>query len=110
MAKNRQFFQGLMKIAVDNQVSKQCIDSLNRKHEVILCANDRADEEWVELAMDLGVDIIISPDLDIPNYLDKANSDIIWIELPQGIKGHNQFDFLIKAIGKIQNESNIPRL
>lgn len=91
-----------MRIAVDNQVSAQCIDKLNREHEVVLCANDMPDEEWIELAVDLDVEAIVSPDLDVPNYLDKLNSDIIWIELPQGIKGHNQFDFLIKAIGKIQ--------
>lgn len=90
-----------MKIAVDNQVSDSCVDSLNDLYDVVLCAGDMPDDEWLELAMDMDVDVIISPDLDVPNYLDKADSDIVWIELPQGLRGRNQFDFLKKRIEKI---------
>lgn len=90
-----------MRIAVDNQVSKDCIDELNKIHEVVLCANDMMDEQWIELAIDLEVDLIISPDLDVPNYLDRMNSNIRWIDLPQNLGSNKQFKFLMKAIKRI---------
>jgi len=90
-----------VKIAVDNQVSKDCIDELNKHYEVVLCAEDMMDETWLELAFELDVDLIISPDLDVPNYLDRMNSDIKWISLPQNLRGIRQFKYLNKIIKKM---------
>jgi len=90
-----------VKIAVDNQVSKQAVRQLSKHHEVVLVANDSQDEVWVDHALDLGAEVFVSPDLDIPNYLDRVQSDAAWVDLPQGLRTEDQFSFLMKQIERL---------
>lgn len=90
-----------MKIAVDNQISKQAIRQLSKHHEVVLTADDQQDEIWIDDALDLGAEVFISPDLDVPNYLDRIHSNAAWIDLPQGLRTENQFSFLMDELKKI---------
>lgn len=87
-----------MKIAVDNQISLIVVDKLKRDHQVVLWAGNQQDEEWIEDALDRGAEVFVSPDLDVPNYLDKIDSDAIWIDIPQGLPKGKQFDFITKAL------------
>ena len=88
----------MFKLALDNQVSKDAAQKLSAHYEVVMNAGDLPDEEWIEQALLLDANIFISPDLDVPNYLDRIQSDARWIDLPQNLRSHNQFDFIMKKI------------
>lgn len=93
-----------IKIAVDNQISYQSIQSLNdRGFLVVQRAFDLPDEVWVIEALKKGAEFIVSPDLDVPNLLDRLNADAVWIDLKQGLKNKAQsvhIENKIKAILK----------
>lgn len=86
-------------IAVDNQIAKKTVYTLSEMgFKVVFRATDARDEDWVGWALDAGAQFIVSPDLDIPNILDYWNSDCVWIELKQGVKGPDQAKAIYKAI------------
>lgn len=90
-----------MKIAVDTQISLSTVDWLNENNfEVVFKAQNESDEEWIEKALDLGANVFISPDLDIPNYLDKyyPNAGYKWIDVKQGLKKEKQIKYLTKRL------------
>lgn len=62
-----------MKLAVDVQVSNEVIGSLCRAGDEVVCVARMGEEDqsWVSRALDRGAEILISPDLDIPNLLDQ---------------------------------------
>lgn len=91
-----------MKIAVDNQISQATVYQLGQKYEVVLSAGNMSDEEWIEKALDLGATVFISPDLDVPNYLDKCEIPYTWIDVPQGLTGPRQFQHLDKALRNLK--------
>ncbi len=69
----------MLKIACDNQVPDRFIPKLRRHgYDVVFLAEDQADEDWVNEALCLGAEIFVSPDLDIPNLLEKT--DAVWID------------------------------
>lgn len=91
-----------MKIAVDNQIARSTVRLLKSKYDVVIEAGDMQDEEWVDIGLSRGATIFISPDLDIPNYLDRVNSDAAWIDVPQNLRERNQFDYLIKQLERLK--------
>lgn len=91
-----------MRLAIDNQISRLTVDKLRRKFEIVIAVRDEPDEYWVDYALSNGADVFISPDLDIPNLLDHFDSDAAWIDVPQNLRGYRQFDFIMKAIGKLR--------
>lgn len=94
-----------MKIACDCQISKRTVELLKAsKFDVVFRAHKEPDEVWIESALDLGATIFISPDLDIPLYLDKAEVEYKWIDVRQGLKSSKQFSFLVKRLNKIKEE------
>lgn len=90
----------VMRIAVDNQISLSVVKSLKKKHDVVLWAGDRQDEVWIDEALALGAEVFISPDLDVPNYLDRINSPATWIDVPQKLPTKNQLAFLLDALAR----------
>lgn len=88
-------------LAIDNQISKRVTDKLSIYFKVVMWAGDKPDEIWVEEALDLGANIFISPDLDIPNMLEKLESDAIWIDVPQGMPSNEQYIYLNKILKNI---------
>lgn len=89
-------------LAVDNQVSKATIYKLENLYQVVKKAEDLPDEVWVYQALDLGANVFISPDLDIPNLIYRESDTAIWIELP-GLKSEKQYAFLIKKLRNIES-------
>ena len=87
-----------MKLAVDNQISLSVVEGLKETHEVVIWADDMQDEDWIDEALDLGAEVFISPDLDVPNYLDRVNSNAHWIDVPQGLPKKRQLNFLIEKL------------
>ncbi len=95
----------MIKIALDNQVSKDVVKRLSSYYDVVVWAADRSDEDWVDEAMTLGAQYFISPDLDVPNLLDRYGyDDVFWIDLPQNLKFDSQFDFIRKKIKGLKNK------
>ena len=89
-------------IACDNQVSKDfCRRFEKHGFPVVVYAGDRADEDWVFDAIGAGAEVIISPDLDIPNMLDKFNVDIDWIDYQSQRK--DRFEHTLKQLIAIRN-------
>jgi riboflavin biosynthesis pyrimidine reductase len=88
-----------LKIAVDNQISKDIVKRLIKKgYNIVLRAQDEPDEQWVEAALDLGANVIVSPDVDIPILLDRLGADDVrWIDVPRYKKKENLEKYLIKA-------------
>lgn len=87
-------------LAIDNQISLQVVNQLEQHYEVVLWAGDMSDEDWVDEALLLGANTFISPDLDIPNLLERLAPDVRWIDVPQGLPTAKQYDYLMKAIKK----------
>lgn len=87
-------------LAVDNQISLRVVDRLKQHFEVVLWANTMSDEDWVDEALCRGANTFISPDLDIPNLLDRVAPDARWIDVPQGLDRNKQFEFLMKQLKK----------
>jgi hypothetical protein len=88
-----------MKLAIDNQISKYVVQRLKQHYEVVRTAGNDPDEIWLNDALDLGADVFISPDLDVPNFLDKAKADdAVWIDVPQKLSIEKQFTFLMKKL------------
>lgn len=91
------------KLALDNQISNRCIRELSKHYEIVYTAKNEPDEIWLEDAYGCGANIVISPDLDIPNYLDRMRyDDVIWIEVPQNLRSAKQYDFIIKKLEKLK--------
>mgnify|MGYP001565599989 CR=1 FL=1 len=89
-----------MKIAVDNQISKAIVKSLIKKgFHIVLRAQDEQDEVWVDEALMRGATHIVSPDIDIPNLLDRLDaSDVVWIDVPRGYKKDKLENYLIGSL------------
>ena len=88
------------KIAVDNQISKAIVKNLIKKgYDIVLRAEDEPDVVWLQNALDLGASHVVSPDLDIPNLLDRMDaSDVKWIDLPQRMKKDKLERYLIRML------------
>lgn len=98
-----------IKIAVDNQVSFRTIDELNVDFDVVFNATDEPDDQWIEQALDLGAQVFVSPDLDIPNYLaDNGYDWVSWIDLPQNLNGvqgrKHQLKHIVAELTKIRGK------
>ncbi len=90
------------RLALDNQLSKPTMARLEKLGvTVVLRAQDEDDEDWIEYALHLGANVFVSPDLDIPNYLDRRNSDAIWIDVPQYMREHRQAEHIISELKRI---------
>lgn len=88
-------------IACDNQVSKDfCKRFEKHGFAVVVYAGDRADEDWVFDAIGAGAEVIVSPDLDIPNMLDKYNVDVDWIDYQSHRK--DRFEVTLKELVRIR--------
>lgn len=94
-----------IRIAIDNQVSNMAIAQLEKNGFVIVQkAQDLPDEIWVGEALNKKANFIISPDLDIPNILDRWSvDDCVWVELKQGLKKDRQFSSITRIIERIIN-------
>lgn len=68
--------------------------------EVVVYAEDRMDEDWVFDAIGAGAEVIVSPDLDIPNMLDKYNVDVDWIDYQSHRK--DRFEVTLKELVRIR--------
>lgn len=90
-----------MILAVDNQISLRVVEKLKIHYKVVIWAGNDPDEVWLEKALDLGADVFISPDLDIPNILEKIAPYATWIDVPQHLSKEKQFDYLISALKKV---------
>ncbi len=101
----RQIF---LKLALDNQVSQAAEKKLSDHYEIVAKAGDKSDEDWIEEAIDSDANVFISPDYDIPNYLERYYDGVgvYWISLPQGIRGIKQFDYLYKKLKALQARIN----
>lgn len=89
-------------LAIDNQISLTVVDLLEQHYDIAIWAGEAQDEQWVEEALDTGANVFISPDLDIPNLLDRYGSDAKWIDVPQNIGSEKQYDFLLKKLKAIK--------
>lgn len=98
---SRTFYRIIMKIAVDTCVSIKTKEALEKSGLVVVCSAGigEPDEEWVSRAIRMGADAIISSDLDIPNLLDRYESEAIWIDLPQG--KINQHNYILSSLRKL---------
>ena len=91
-----------MKLAIDNQISKYVVEHLKKDYEVVRTAGNDPDHIWISDALDKGADVFISPDLDIPNFLDKENADWArWIDIPQGLGYEKQYKFIMEKLKKL---------
>jgi predicted nuclease of predicted toxin-antitoxin system len=91
-----------MKIAVDTTISIKTQDALEKTGFEVVCAarEGEADEEWIQRAIKMEADIVISSDLDIPNLLDRYEYPAIWIDLPQG--KINQYNYIVQSIKRME--------
>lgn len=94
-----------MKIAVDNQISYRAVETLKQlyKFDIVFRAKDQPDEVWIEMALDRGATVFISPDVDVPNYLDRLDDAAIykWIDVKQGLKKEKLISYLVKKLKEI---------
>ncbi len=69
-------------IAFDENISDKTMGAYARSGCIIVYVAKEAepDEQWVDKAIANGAEVIISHDLDIPNYLQKLGSNIEWRE------------------------------
>lgn len=90
-------------LAIDNQISLNVVNQLKKHYDVALWAGTKADEDWVDEALALGATVFISPDLDIPNILDRFGADdVLWIDVPQNMPSGRQFEFLMSRLKKVR--------
>lgn len=96
--------RGMLKLAIDNQIALLVVQQLKRNYEVVMIAGDLPDVVWIEQALDNGATVFISPDLDVPLYLDKNYEDfgLIWIDIPQGLRASGQLAFISKKLSEIK--------
>lgn len=89
-----------IKLAVDVQISKRAIKELQAAgYSVVYQARmAQKDADWIENALTRGANVFVSPDMDIPAYLDKRDVDAAWIGLPHGIDGDMQPGYIIKKL------------
>lgn len=92
----------MLVLAIDNQVSLGVVDQLRQHYEIAIWAGKMSDEEWVDEAMCRGANVFISPDLDIPNLLDKWFPEAKWIDVPQNMPRHKQFSYLMGQLKRIK--------
>jgi len=89
----------LIKLALDNQISRKAAQEIREAgYDIVYHARSESDEVWIENALTKGATVFISPDLDIPNYLDRRDVDAAWIDVPQGMSGDTQSSFIVKQI------------
>jgi hypothetical protein len=89
-------------VAVDTQVSKSAQYTISNKFKVVFRApHGMTDDAWIEKALDLGANVFVSPDLDIPLYLDTLGVDYKWIDLPQSMKSSKQANYILKRLKAI---------
>ena len=89
----------IIKLALDNQISRKAASEVRHAgFEIVYHAKSEPDEVWIENALTKGATIFVSPDLDIPNYLDRRDVNASWIDVPQGMSGDMQSGFIMKQI------------
>jgi hypothetical protein len=99
-----------IKLALDRQISKKTAVELRKAgYEVVFHANHEPDEVWIPAALDQGANLFVSPDLDIPNYLDRTDTGAAWVDVPQGLGGRSQFSYLLQQIWRILRNQIIAR-
>ncbi len=88
-----------LKVALDNQVSKMTRAKLERiGFEIVVFAGHDHDEYWFQKALDLGVDVFVSPDIDIVNMASRENRHVI--QIPNGIGGEKLHIFILNSLKK----------
>lgn len=92
----------MLVLAIDNQISLRVVDRLKQHYEVVLWANTMSDEDWVDEALCRGANVFISPDLDIPNLLDRVAPDVRWVDVPQGLQRDKQFNYLMNQLKNLK--------
>lgn len=97
----------MFRLAIDNQISKVTVKKLQKHYEVVLWAANLPDEIWVEDAYDDGADVFISPDLDVPNILDRIDAKAYWMEIPQYLNEGSQFNFIMKELQQLKNRRGL---
>ncbi len=97
-----------IKLALDGPISRKAAQQLRSQgFEVVFHARHEADEVWVPAALNKGANVFVSSDLDIPNLLDKEDTNAIWIDMPQFIGGVDQAGYIISQIIKIRKREAI---
>lgn len=87
-----------MKLAIDNQISNNTVEELRKHHDIVILAQNLADADWITYGLEEGAEVFISPDLDVPNYLQQYGSDAKWLDIPQGLKSQKQFEFIMRNL------------
>lgn len=95
-----------MRIAVDNQIGDIAIRTISTKHTVVVRAQDYSDQDWLDAAIGQGAIAIVSPDLDVPNYLDKHAPHIRWICLPQGLRDPYIGSFVLNKLAQFNKHKS----
>ena len=92
-----------MKLALDVQISKQAQHELRKfGFEIVYRAGAGVDDEtWVLNAIGAGANIFVSPDLDIPNLLERLGTEAAWIDVPQGMRGENQANYIAGRLTRL---------
>lgn len=95
----------VIRLALDNQISRKAAHQLRSMgFQVVYHARNEQDEIWIEAALSNGANIFVSPDLDIPNYLDKVDTSSVWIDIPQRLGGENQASYIAGQISKLRKK------
>lgn len=91
-----------IRLALDNQISKKAAYEVRAAgYKVVYHASNEPDDVWIERALGQGATLFVSPDIDIPNYLDKNDIAAGWVDLPQGMGGDIQAAYILKQITRI---------
>jgi hypothetical protein len=86
-----------MKIACDNGIAFSAIAEIERHgHEVVFRALDDPDEWWFAEALKYGAECFVSHDWDIILMADAGG--LKSIQMPNGIKGKAQADFVVRRL------------
>lgn len=97
-----------MNVAIDVQcpASLEWDDRLLQKGIKVVCRAEEAehDEDWVITALSNDASVFVSPDLDIPNLLEQYDSDALWMDVPQGVKGKELNDHLVNKLIEVFDE------
>lgn len=89
----------VIKLAFDTQISKKTAHEMRMAgYDIVYHAKNEPDDVWIENALTKGATIFVSPDLDIPNYLDRMDVSAAWIDVPQGMSGDMQFSHIARQI------------
>lgn len=71
-----------IKIALDESIGFRKTNSLKNMGYDVVCIARHAekDVDWLNRAFANGALFVVSPDLDIPNYIERENYPMIWID------------------------------